>query len=380
PPPADNPPVARLTVTNASSPAMTVNADGSSSTDADATPIASYRFDFGDGSAAVTTTAPNATTSHTYASAGTYTVTLIATDTGGHASSPATASVTVSAPPPPGTGSIAVYGGYYDTHHTVNPKPKPSPWKGSANVVFDGLPDRGSTNGWDTSTIRVDNLGAAAITVSITVDIGTHHYALWGSHSVPAGASVIFAQTSVENFDGSDTNPAGCYGCSPSECTSMVSQTIPVVHVTVNGVTTSYEDPGQVLNTNGVDAAGCPATGTRNDESHPWVELHPGSGGAQATAWHAQVPAFDTQGSLGPPVPNPTHGDLEIRFTTRTRGQVHVGLYDLAGREVVRCVDDVLDPGDYDMRLSLADKPPGMYVLRLVTPAGMKNRRITYVR
>src|SRR5262249_9812944 len=44
----DSPPVARLIATQLASPALTVNADGSTSTDADATPIASYRFEFGD--------------------------------------------------------------------------------------------------------------------------------------------------------------------------------------------------------------------------------------------------------------------------------------------------------------------------------------------
>ena len=36
---------------------------------------------------------------------------------------------------------------------------------------------------------------------------------------------------------------------------------------------TRYYDVNQVLNTGGVDAAGCPYTGTRNDESTPWTEL-----------------------------------------------------------------------------------------------------------
>src|SRR5438552_3606473 len=91
----DNPPTARLSVTQASSPALTVTADASASTDPDATPIASYQFDFGDGSPPVTTTAPTATAQHTYAAAGTYTVTLTATDTGGLTSAPAAASLMV---------------------------------------------------------------------------------------------------------------------------------------------------------------------------------------------------------------------------------------------------------------------------------------------
>jgi PKD repeat protein len=96
--PPDVPPVARLAVTQAASPPLTVNADGSASTDTDATPVGSYRFDFGDGTPAVTTTAPTATAQHTYAAPGTYTVTLIVTDAAGLSSAPASASVTFSVP------------------------------------------------------------------------------------------------------------------------------------------------------------------------------------------------------------------------------------------------------------------------------------------
>jgi PKD repeat protein len=107
-PPADAPPVARLTVAQAPSPALTVTANGSTSTDTDGTPIASYRFTFGDGTAAVTTTAPTAIAQHTYAAAGTYTVTLTATDTGGLTSAPATASITVNPPDLPPVARLTV--------------------------------------------------------------------------------------------------------------------------------------------------------------------------------------------------------------------------------------------------------------------------------
>src|SRR5262249_47375064 len=149
------------------------------------------------------------------------------------------------------------------------------------------------------------------LTIGATVDIGTHHFALWSPQVVPAGASLILAQTATENFDGSDTNPAGCFNCDPSTCTKLVSHTVPEVHLTVNGVTTTYSDPGQVLNTNGVDASGCPATGTRNDESHPWVLLPAGvAAAAQDVTWSGPAPAFETHGMMGMPVPDPARGGL----------------------------------------------------------------------
>ena len=95
----DAPPAARLTAAQIASPALTVRADGSTSSDGDATPIASYGFDFGDGSPAVTTTAPAASAQHTYAAAGVYTIALVVTDSGGYASTATTASITVNGAP-----------------------------------------------------------------------------------------------------------------------------------------------------------------------------------------------------------------------------------------------------------------------------------------
>jgi hypothetical protein len=124
--------------------------------------------------------------------------------------------------------------------------------------------------------VRVDNLTGSTLSgVVVTVDIGSHHYALWGTNSIPAGGKLILAQTAFENFDGSDLNTAGCYSCSGSLCTTAVSSTKPVVHVTAGGTTYNVTDPGQVLNTKGVDSAGCPfaGTGVRYDESQNWVQI-----------------------------------------------------------------------------------------------------------
>jgi PKD repeat protein len=268
--PATSPPTAALTVTPTSGTApLQVSADASKST-AGSAPISSYKFDFGDGSAVVGPQA-GATASHTYVGAGRYTVTVTVTDTAGQ-SSTATANVNAS---PASPGQVAVYAGYYDTHHR-NTLPKPSPWLGSPNVVFLGTPDS-SSGGWDSSGVRIDNLSGASLGfVSVTVDIGKNHFALWNTTSVAPGQTLIVAQTAYENFDGSDTNPAGCYGCAASTCTIEVQSTIPVVHVTVDGVTTNYADPQQILNTKGVDAAGCPYTGGRNDESQTWQQLSSG--------------------------------------------------------------------------------------------------------
>jgi PKD repeat protein len=176
------------------------------------------------------------------------------------------ASTSSSAPP------IAVKVGYVDTHH-VTSWPFPSPWMGSPNTVFVGAPDS-SSGGWDASALRIDNTSASPLTgVTVSVDMGGQHFALWGTNTIPAAQSLILTQTAFANFDGSDTNPAGCFGCDPTLCMSQVSNVIPVIHVTIGGVTTDYFDTGQVVNTGGVDSAGCPPTGNRNDETIGWLPV-----------------------------------------------------------------------------------------------------------
>ncbi|HTH07689.1 MAG TPA: PKD domain-containing protein, partial [Ilumatobacteraceae bacterium] len=267
--PVDNAPVASLAVTQAPSPPLTVSASAAGSTDTDPTPIASYTFNWGDGSAATVINAPAQTATHTYAGTGTYTVTLTAKDTGGLTSQPATASVTVVATP---AAKVAVYVGYYDTHHHATTLPKPSPWEGSPGVVFVGKADDSAYN-WDSSALRVDNLTGADMSVVVSCHIGSKSYDLWGTRTIPANGKLILAQTGFQNFDGSDTSPAGCYGCDPSLCLTKVVSTIPVIHVTVAGVLTNYYDNTQVLNTKGADGAGCPYTGGRNDESQQWKQI-----------------------------------------------------------------------------------------------------------
>jgi hypothetical protein len=172
--------------------------------------------------------------------------------------------------------SFRVYAGYYDTHHGADPQRKPKPWQGAPNVVFVGQSDS-LRGGWDTSAIRIDNLSGSRLRdVGVSVDIGPGHIALWGTNSIPVGKSLILAQTGNATFDGSDENPAGCYGCDPTLCAFSTLFPVPVVHVTINGRTMDVSDSKRVLDTHGVDGAGCSRTRSsriRSDESAAWQRL-----------------------------------------------------------------------------------------------------------
>ena len=391
--PPDLPPNAALNVTQLTTPPLTVRADASGSTDTDATPIASYQFNFGDGTPVVTTTAPTAIAQHTYAAASFYTVTVTATDTANKTSTPASTTLAVTQD---GGPLVAVYVGYMDSHHPVNPQPKPNPWRGSPNVVFVGTPDGLAgdppTGGWDTSTIRVDNLTSGTLSgVVVTCDIGTHHYALWGTNTIPAGNRLILVQTGFENFDGSDSSPGlpGCYGCDPTTCTTLRSSIVPVVHVSIGGNTLHYYDPAQMLNTQGADAAGCPYVGgplpqTRYDESEDWTPINttPPPLAARFGPEGEASPGSDAPRALwlAPPAPNPSRGQFAVRFATPQQGHVRVVLYDLTGRVVHRFVDGELYAGGYNFKVDLHDIASGIYFISLETPEATEHKKLVLMR
>jgi RHS repeat-associated protein len=61
---------------------------------------------------------------------------------------------------------------------------------------------------------------------------------------------------------------AGSYPVDLPTNSCTASTTIPQIHVTQNGTTTTYADTSQILNTKGADAASC---GTDSNESTPWT-------------------------------------------------------------------------------------------------------------
>lgn len=121
----------------------------------------------------------------------------------------------------------------------------PTPWAGSPNTNFVGTP----CCPIDAGAIRLDNPTGTPITgVRVTVDIGSIHYDLWGAQTIPANGRLILTQTATETFDTSDAAPGPCWN---------PSQLVPVVNVTIGGVTTKHYDNQKVLTTHGVDALAC---------------------------------------------------------------------------------------------------------------------------
>jgi predicted outer membrane repeat protein len=84
------------------------------------------------------------------------------------------------------------------------------------------------------------------------------------------GATVQCGTTGRGNFDTSDTVPPGANPC-------VNDGILPIVHVTVNGISEVFEDTRQTLNNGGVDTGfgGCPPV---RAENLPWHQISEGGG------------------------------------------------------------------------------------------------------
>ena len=169
----------------------------------------------------------------------------------------------------PQTDPLSIYVGYADGLRPAG-SIFPFPWQGSPNVTFVG----GCT--FDAGAIRFDNSGDTDITLDkVTVDLGSFagapHFDIWPAGLVvPAHAILILTQTVCYNFDSSDFSNAGCGGN---------NGVLPLVNIVRNGVTTTFTDTNQILNTHGFDMA------CQGNESISWQRI-----AGQATTINVPLP------------------------------------------------------------------------------------------
>lgn len=195
---------------------------------------------------------------------------------------------------PSAPAALAVFVGYADD---VRPSPSfPVPWQGSPNTTFIG-----AGPSFDAGGIRLDNNSNSPIQIDdvfVTVPGWTTSNArdaqgngiadLWGSFTIPPNSTVILTQTGEFNFDTSDFGLTGCGNTIPDG-----QSPFPTVKITINGVATTFNDTGHVLDTGGFDLA------CRGNESLQWRLI--GTAGIQDTTGHL---------TLNPPTSVQTAGTL----------------------------------------------------------------------
>ncbi|HEU5356672.1 MAG TPA: RHS repeat-associated core domain-containing protein [Actinocrinis sp.] len=171
------------------------------------------------------------------------------------------------APSTPNTPPVNVYVGYQDTLRSSNDYTiSPLPWYGSPNVTFEG-DSSAQGPGADAGGVRFDNVTNAPVTLDkVTVDVPVPgggapvHYDQWPAGMVvaPGQTLIITENAGFASFDTSDDDPGAC---------GVIQSLVPLINVTIGGVTSVYKDSGEVLNTGGFDLA------CLGNESEPWVRV-----------------------------------------------------------------------------------------------------------
>lgn len=253
--------------------------------------------------------------------------------------------------------NIGVYVAYADSLR-ANASNFPTPWLGSPQTTFEGcIPAPSLPCEYDGAAIRVVNNSGSPVTVeAITLHIDTCTYTGWPSAALAPGADLIVTQMLSGAADGctgptpnwidsSDIGPGGS-GYS-SNCTPDGIQ--PVVDVTVNGVTTSYTDSGQVLNTGGIDAANCPVPGASN-ESIQWTVIGhaPCKGSILSLTPPTQTHVVGTTASLTATFTNSCNQPLSnvaVNFAAQSgpnAGQAGSGVTDANGQATISYTSSVI--------------------------------------
>ncbi|MEM0961906.1 MAG: T9SS type A sorting domain-containing protein [Bacteroidota bacterium] len=78
--------------------------------------------------------------------------------------------------------------------------------------------------------------------------------------------------------------------------------------------------------------------------------------------------------------PNPTRGPLAVTLRQRSTGMATVTLIDALGRRVAILHEGLLATGDHTIAFDAATLPAGVYIIRVVTPAGVASRMVTVAR
>ncbi|HET7339115.1 MAG TPA: Ig-like domain-containing protein [Candidatus Dormibacteraeota bacterium] len=168
--------------------------------------------------------------------------------------------------------AISVFVGYADSARAGGDFP--NPWNGGAGVVFDGCAPQSACT-FDGGAIRIRNDNTVAVTVDqLSVHIGACTYT-WSGPKYPVSLAPGAALITTQRGSGV---AAGCTGPDPMTFdssdipnvgTCIPDGIVPVVDVAVDGVTSSYADSGQVINSGGIDPGVC----SNSDESTQWTRI-----------------------------------------------------------------------------------------------------------
>jgi flagellar hook assembly protein FlgD len=84
---------------------------------------------------------------------------------------------------------------------------------------------------------------------------------------------------------------------------------------------------------------------------------------------------------LASPRPNPAFRSVRILYSVPVKSRIKIAVYDVAGRTVKLLVDEVKNPGRYELKWQGRDNrdrtlPPGLYFIRMEGKNFAKTRKL----
>jgi hypothetical protein len=78
-------------------------------------------------------------------------------------------------------------------------------------------------------------------------------------------------------------------------------------------------------------------------------------------------------------LPNPNDGRFSLQLNSSISSTATLGIYNLAGQQIMAQAIELTE-GPSSLNLSLTDLPEGVYLVQILTPQGVVNRKIIIAR
>lgn len=77
------------------------------------------------------------------------------------------------------------------------------------------------------------------------------------------------------------------------------------------------------------------------------------------------LPGIPQEFSLGQNYPNPFNPTTMIQYSVKERTQVDISVFDVTGRKISTLVNEIKEPGNYEIAFTAINLPSGMYIYRM---------------
>jgi hypothetical protein len=104
------------------------------------------------------------------------------------------------------------------------------------------------------------------------------------------------------------------------------------------------------------------------------------SGDFRLTAQAEEIIKLPTEFTLDQNYPNPFNPSTVIKYSLPEASDVVLGIYDILGREIKILVNEIKQPGYYEINFDAGNLPSGVYIYRLETKNFTKSQKMVLVK